>query len=597
MDETEILQQAQQAIERGDKAIGGHLLYKVIRQNPQNETAWFLLSTVMDDEEKKRECLARVLDINPHNQSARQKLAALGAASSKRERIVQNTVAPLPVAASDSPKNKWVTWALLALNIIIIVGACATISGLAANNYALRTRFESYQRELVGGSTERNLQPLVTDGAGDDEIASEPSSDGIAGEFETSGDQSAEIVTKTPDPITDALVTYGGKYLLLRMQAFPGLTVYDTDKREIVNTLRLASDNFLFASGGNIVLVYYPENNLLQTWSLDTFEKLKTKPNPKGNIISYMTMGHSNPDQALVRYADGTDALARASVYLLDTATLQEIPLTGDENAPGRNVSYRDFIHQRTDGSMQIVSEWATSHSPTGLGVFVLTGNSWTFKYEHTSVGYIAVGDDGLLYAQNGDIYNSQLTRIGSLSGTKLIPGIGGTLFLGIAQDGLMQVYTSGSISPLGPVGRFPGAEKIEDGWAKTPYVFDRHVIFDPVRGHIILIPPENDRVVQREFNLEQMLSASGVDYLVVTSRPDVNVASGETWRYQIETLSNADGITFTLEFGPEGMEVSDDGTLVWDVPDDYSGTEKVVLLVENENGEVIYHNFELYVR
>jgi len=414
--------------------------------------------------------------------------------------------------------------------------------------------------------------------------------------------QAYETTTKTPHSITDAVVAGGGKYVILKMQAFPGLAAYDADEKKIVHTLRLGSDNFLYTAGGNVVLVYYPENNLLQTWNLETFEKLKTKPNAKGAIVTYMTMGHSNGNRALIRYAVGTEALDRAGMYLLDTTTLQEIPVKGEGNRLlGHNSSYRDFIHQRTDGTMQIVSEWATSHSPSGLGVFLLADSSWTSVYDHTSVGYIAVGDDGLIYTQSGSIYNSQLTKIGDLPGEKLIPGIGGALFLGISDSGSMQVYASGSITPIGPVGDFPGlsegSQAISGARGRTPFVFDRHIVFDPSHGRIILIPSEHDRVIQRDFDLEQLLEASGVDYLVVTSRPDTNVIPGETWRYKIETLSNAGGIKFTLEFGPDGMEMGDDGTLTWNVPVNHSGTEKVVVLIENEDGEATYHNFELRVR
>jgi hypothetical protein len=316
-------------------------------------------------------------------------------------------------------------------------------------------------------------------------------------------DEKSDTATKTPNSIIDAVVAGGGEYVILRMETIPGLAVYDTMQKKIVNTLRLASDNFLFTAGGNIVLVYYPENNLLQTWSLETFEKLKTKPNPNGAIITRLTMGHSNDTQALIRFASGTEALDRAGMYLLDVANLQEVPRAAEAKlTTGHNGSYRDFIHQRADGSMRIVSEWASSHSPSGLGLYLLSDDSWTTTYDHTSVGYIAVGDDGLVYTQNGNIYNSQLTKIGNLSGLSLIPGIGGTLFLGISSDGSMQVYASGSTAPLGPGGSFPGLKNqdtfraMSGAWATGPYVFDRHIVFDPTHGYLVLIPPENDRII-----------------------------------------------------------------------------------------------------
>lgn len=408
------------------------------------------------------------------------------------------------------------------------------------------------------------------------------------------------IVTKTPNPIIDALVANGGQYLILKMQSFPGLAVYDTNEQKIVHMLRLATDNFLYTAGGDIVLVYFPENNLLQTWSLKTFEELKTKPNPNGSIVTRMTMGHSNDKRALVRYSVGTGALDHAGMYLLDVPTLQEIPLeNGDQTTRLRNGVYRDYIHQRTDGTLKIVSEWATSHSPTGLGAYILSHNSWTHAYEHDSEGYIAVGDDGLIYTQRGNIFNSQLTKIGNISGAKLIPGIGGALFLGVFDDGSMQVYASGSINAIGPIGNFPGLGNDEvnramsGAWANSPYIFDRHIVFNPRDGYIIFIPPENDRIIQRGFDLKQSLEEAGIDYLVVLSTPDTNITPGQTWQYEIETMSNGE-VEFTLEFGPDKMNINNEGVLTWEVPADYSGAEQVVILIENETGEATYHNFEL---
>jgi hypothetical protein len=93
-------------------------------------------------------------------------------------------------------------------------------------------------------------------------------------------------------------------------------------------------------------------------------------------------------------------------------------------------------------------------------------------------------------------------------------------------------------------------------------------------------------------------LAKAGVDYLVVTSTPTINVTPGETWHYSMKTLSNNSEIKYSLEFGPEGMQIGDDGTLTWTVPTEHAGgAEKVVILVENGNGDSTYHNFELQVK
>ncbi len=573
MNEVEMLQQAQLAIKQGDIVTGKQLLKQILRENPQNDTAWLMATAITEYSEASIKYLNQAIEIDPTLQHLEGK---------KEKRLEEDGYAGM-----GKQDNLIVSFATF--KKVMIFGVLVIISLLAVNGYLFQMR---------ASSSEEPSEEMI-----DDELML-VDIDNLQTEEQTLNEQD-EVEIETSGIIIDTLVAGGGKYVILRMQSIPGLAIYDTAEKKIVNTIRLASDNFLYAAGGNILLIYFPENNLLQTWDIETLEKLKTKANPKGPIITRITMGHNNDSRAFVRYASGTDALDRAGAYVLDIITLQEIPfeLSGERTTIHNGV-YRDFVHQRTDGSMHLISEWATSHTPTGLGAFVLSNDSWTTAYEHKSAGYVAVGDDGLVYTQSGDIYSSQLIKIGNISGEKLIPGIGGSLFLGIANDGSMQVYASGTTTPMGPVGNFPGLESRDDyqamsgGWAKTPYVFDRHIIFNPIHGYIILIPPENNRIIQRSFDLVQLLEQAGVDYIVVTSIPDMSVASGESWEYQIEALSNDEHIQYSLEFGPEDMRVGDGGLVSWQVPIDYGGSsEKVTVLVENGNNDSTYHNFELQIK
>jgi hypothetical protein len=72
-----LLQQAISAIKAGDKAVGQNLLEQFIKTNPQNEVAWLWLAVVQENPARKKECLQRVLKINPGNNTAKQGLAQL----------------------------------------------------------------------------------------------------------------------------------------------------------------------------------------------------------------------------------------------------------------------------------------------------------------------------------------------------------------------------------------------------------------------------------------------------------------------------------------------------------------------------------------
>lgn len=74
---SETIEQAIQLIRAGDKKAGGKLLAEVVKQDPQNETAWLWLAGCFDNEEKKKFCLKKALEINPGNTRAWEALQKL----------------------------------------------------------------------------------------------------------------------------------------------------------------------------------------------------------------------------------------------------------------------------------------------------------------------------------------------------------------------------------------------------------------------------------------------------------------------------------------------------------------------------------------
>jgi hypothetical protein len=414
-------------------------------------------------------------------------------------------------------------------------------------------------------------------------------------------DEAADVVTKLPDAVDDVCVAGGGKYLVVKLAATEGLVVYDTDDKKIAKILKLPSSDFVFGAGGQTAVVYFKENNVLQSWDLKTFEKKKTKPNPVSGVILRIVMGHSRDDQAFVRYSVGTDELSQAGQFLLDTTTLT--PLDGDKpaNVTGHNGSYRDFVHLRSDKDLSHITEWATSHSPTGVGIYNRKGKTYETNYEHNSDGNLCMGDDGRVYSSTGTIYTTDLQKVGQIQGKMLIPALGGSLVLGLAGDGSLTVYPSGKTTPIGPCGKFPGWHADENGrgpygqvWAKSTYTFDKHLVFLPARGKILFIPAENDRIVCRTFDLKASLDKAGIDYLVVTSTPEAKVKPGTDWKYQLSVLSKAGEVKYSLELAPDEMSVSATGLVTWKVPAAFSKPEKIVLLVSDKGGEQTYHNFTL---
>ncbi|HSB66069.1 MAG TPA: hypothetical protein VLD65_05790 [Anaerolineales bacterium] len=74
---SDLLVQAMNAKQIGDIKVAKQLLSQAIVQNPRNESAWMLMAEVVDDPMLRRNCLERVLAINPNNTAANSALNKL----------------------------------------------------------------------------------------------------------------------------------------------------------------------------------------------------------------------------------------------------------------------------------------------------------------------------------------------------------------------------------------------------------------------------------------------------------------------------------------------------------------------------------------
>lgn len=74
---SDLLIQAMSAKQRGDLDRAKQLLSQAIVQNPHDEGAWMLMADVVDDVKLRRNCLERVLAINPANEAANIALTKL----------------------------------------------------------------------------------------------------------------------------------------------------------------------------------------------------------------------------------------------------------------------------------------------------------------------------------------------------------------------------------------------------------------------------------------------------------------------------------------------------------------------------------------
>ena len=75
------ISQAVQAIKAKDFHTARKILAALLKQNPKDEQAWLFLAVCVEEPQQKRDCLQRVLAINPHNEHALRAMAKLSTTS------------------------------------------------------------------------------------------------------------------------------------------------------------------------------------------------------------------------------------------------------------------------------------------------------------------------------------------------------------------------------------------------------------------------------------------------------------------------------------------------------------------------------------
>jgi len=77
----QFVQSALEAANQGDKNKAIDFIKQVLAVNPNDVDAWLVLAAVVDDPERKRQCLKRVLTLDPTNQIAREEMLEIDRAA------------------------------------------------------------------------------------------------------------------------------------------------------------------------------------------------------------------------------------------------------------------------------------------------------------------------------------------------------------------------------------------------------------------------------------------------------------------------------------------------------------------------------------
>ncbi len=294
--------------------------------------------------------------------------------------------------------------------------------------------------------------------------------------------QFAEFSKAMPGLISDAVPAAGGEYLVLHFKALRKLGIFDIADEEFTGYIDLPSENILYAAGRSMIFVVLTDSNVARRYNITTLQQEGSAQLPVTGVIKTIAMGSDSEGPVLLHTSVGTDSLDRAGFVFIDPYTISTLDINIAQN---HYTSFRDFVHVRASGDGSVFGMWATSHSPSGMQTFLVSGSSVSTYYEHDSSGHVVPGFQGNSVYSGAGVFSSELkAKYTDLPRISYFPGINSNFFVGLSsadekKQRQLYIYSEGNSRPLFKLPSVPGLGR-DEGWTKEDFTIDKRVYFLP---------------------------------------------------------------------------------------------------------------------
>jgi hypothetical protein len=331
------------------------------------------------------------------------------------------------------------------------------------------------------------------------------------------------VIYKLEAPVADVAVGGGGRYLIFHLPAAKKLAVFDVAAARVVKSLPAPDTNLKLAASLEHLLVALPSSSTLQRWDLQTLEQDLTAPYPFQGEIVALTMGCSSHGPALALVKTGNTPFPALHLLSVDRLTKRE---TGWA-PPGQRFPFLQggVWHLRSTADGKATGVWMTAMHPTGLRCVQWDGQIAQDNYSHSDHGHVIPGPGGKvlftglgMYTDLAFIQNRHKLYPGASPTGRYVPAYRGDYYLGLGQaptfnnrnpESDLAVYKLGVEKPLL---RLPAKEVpvAEESNLKHDFTVDKRFHLIPEAKLLVVIPPENDRLVLYRVDLEAALAKMG---------------------------------------------------------------------------------------
>ena len=413
-----------------------------------------------------------------------------------------------------------------------------------------------------------------------------------------------------PSPADDLVAAQDGRSLVFHLKDVKKLAVFDVVDLKFRGYINLSQEPVLFGGGSRYLLVAYPGIGVIERYSLQTLQKDRTVTSPAAEIKN-LTMGYSSPRYALFTVKGSTPFGPEVDIFDADRMAVQTTSKDDKQfnmlSGGGNTELIRASADGRTYGFCRV------GISPTGFSIVSFKNDQLSLFYQHVSAGLLLPNGDGSeIFTTESGIYTAQYSpvvkAVGNWSqGTCFLPSYHPAYFIGVPYNELqggsrknasksIAIYSGRSSQPLTYLDGFDEMTEKDAGMHSStpPLTPDKRYHFYPQLNLFITIPATNDRIVAHPVDIKKVMDEKGISYLYATTTPPVARISQRV-NFKIQAVSKAGGVTFSLQSGPAGLTVANDGTVNWQAPAKPT-EESVIVSMKDASGQEVFYTFQMVV-
>lgn len=391
----------------------------------------------------------------------------------------------------------------------------------------------------------------------------------------------------------------GGDILLLQMNKLAKVVVFDVKTEKIIGFVPFgdSSDTVVAGSADSIILVAR-DKKIYQRWSIEPPVKLYSIAKPLIDDITNIATGYASNGPILLA--------TKNKIHFFNACNLKEI---NTKNKKGFNDNiFSDSLIPTASADGSVFSAQKPNSFPSGIRIITLEENLIFGKYEHESAGVTIPSADGsLLFTSLDGVYNTDLKRLdpkNSQLWNSTFPTTHPAFYINIMSpryngkgETTISLCDINKRTTLLMFNNLPGIGKLNINKMEDSLTICDRIIANPLAKKLIILDDNRTVLHVLPLDIVKAFEEKGLDYLLLESNPVTTASPGSKYEYAIKVLSKAGGVRFMRISGPDGLVLTYEGVVRWQIPTVKTGTtNRVVVKIEDASKQFFMHSFDIYI-